>query len=362
MLASRWSGHCHFIPCADSECDDAALLDVLRPLGAARPVLLCTTDWSIEAVARHSRILAEAGFRFLIPSHDTVQRLNDKVQETRLIASLGFALPKSVYPVPRDPLEVERTLGPEVIFKPRSFREAKMLKRKNLVARNRCELAEIYAKFGELLPLLIGQEIIPGGDESGWVASATFDASSKLLACATKRKVRMVPPHFGATSIAVSQWNRELADLTRDLGARIGHVGQANFEFSYDARDGRYKYIEMNPRIPATVIFDEVAGVQTVWNTYLAAIGHPPDLLRAPQRDGVIFLDLAGDLTARWRDGESLGSVVRHHIGLLCRPHCGAYFAWDDPLPGVWRLARFGQQAFSGVVRKIRKRFRRHSM
>ena len=162
----------------------------------------------------------------------------------------------------------------------------------------------------------------------------------------------MSPPHFGPSTLAVSEWNAELVETTRRLGAALGYIGHANFEYRYDSRDGRYKYIEMNPRIQANVEFDTACGVPTVWCSYLVSLGRavPPSL--QTQRDGVVFVDLWPDLLARRADHEALSHVVQDYFALAFRRRSGQYFAWDGPIPGLRRLQCFARLCWQGLARR----------
>jgi predicted ATP-grasp superfamily ATP-dependent carboligase len=172
-----------------------------------------------------------------------------------------------------------------------------------------------------------------------------------MLCCAVKRKLRMSPPNFGPSCLAVSQWNAELVDVTARLAAALRYTGHANFEFRYDSRDGTCRYIEMNPRIQANAEFDDACGVPTVWTTYQVCVGASAPAQSRPQRDGVVFLDLWPDLASRLAEGRPAAKALLPYLALLFRRRSGQYFAWDDPIPG-WRR-------FCGFARHCRARLAR---
>ena len=131
----------------------------------------------------------------------------------------------------------------------------------------------MYETHKNILSTLLAQEVIPGPDTASWVCSCTFDRSHRLLDCSIKQKLRMAPPHFGISTLAVSRSNDAIVELVRKLGAGLAYKGHAGIEFRWDSRDETYKYIELNPRIPANVEFDEATRLPTVWNSYRVAIG-----------------------------------------------------------------------------------------
>jgi predicted ATP-grasp superfamily ATP-dependent carboligase len=158
-----------------------------------------------------------------------------------------------------------------------------------------------------------------------------------------KRKIRMSPPHFGVCSFAVSASNSEVLELTARLGSRLGYTGHVSLEFKWDHRDGLYKYIELNPRLPASVALDEASGVPTVWNTYRVALGEDVEPVASRQRDGVIYLMPLDDAYNRLKDGERLGAILAHYLAWSLHRRVGPHFAWHDPLPGlvhIWTFLR----------------------
>lgn len=354
VIGSRWPART--LVATGSDCQkERQIPGILAGLDLGEAALLATSDRMVELMARHREALSAAGFRFLIPSLDLIQTLNDKVAETQCLAAAGAPVPKTVFPLPPRPSDLERELGPDVIFKPRSYAEGVIINRKNFIARNREEIEAVYRDRRDFLPLMLAQEIIPGDDDAGWVVSGSFGPRSEMLACAMKRKIRMYPPHFGVSSIAVSEWRQEVADLTRDLAARLNHVGHANFEFRYDYRDGLYKYIEMNPRIQGNVEFDDLSGVPTVWYTYRVALGETVEPWPTPQRDGAIYMDALDDVLGRLHDGELPSSILRHYASFRGARRHGAYFSWDDPVPGMKRLKRFLAERAALAVRRFRR-------
>ena len=198
------------------------------------------------------------------------------------------------------------------------------------------------------------QEVIPGPDDANWVCGCTFNQAHELLDCAIKQKLRMAPAHFGVSSFAVSVSNPTIRDLACRIGKALKFSGHASIEFHWDHRDGTYKYLELNPRIPLTVEFDDFCGLPTAWNTYQASLDGDAPFQPGTQRDGLLYLDLMDDLKARLADGERFWAIVADYLRLLPRKTGGVYFTWDDPVPGLWitwrimkagirRLARRGQ-------------------
>jgi predicted ATP-grasp superfamily ATP-dependent carboligase len=138
------------------------------------------------------------------------------------------------------------------------------------------------------------------------------------------------------------------------LEERLGYTGHASIEFKWDHRDGLYKYIEINPRIPASVSLDEASDVSTVWTTYRLALGD--DVAASPlrQRDGVIYVKLLEDVVNRLADGERLAAILRQYLRLIFKRRVGAHFTWHDPRPGLAFALWFGRARWASLRRQLR--------
>ena len=325
-------------PGTDAE-REAHLLRLLTGLGHDRPVLLASSDRLITFIARHREELARH-FAICAPDLALIETLNDKAREVELVASLGFPVPKTLAPAPPSAAEIEARLGLPVIFKPRSFEHLSLIPTKNVVIRDRATLEAFCRQHSASFDGLIVQEVVPGPDDANWAVGCTFDRAHELLDCQVKQKLRMTPAHFGVSSVAITASNPSVLELTRRLGKALRYSGHASFEFHWDHRDGTYKYLELNPRIPFTVQFDDFCGLPTVWTTYRVALDANTPYEPGVQRDGLLYFDLVGDLSARLADGERFWAIVAGYARMLGRKKEGPYFAWDDPLPGLWMTWR----------------------
>lgn len=320
----------------------SSLLAFLMSVKNENPVLISTADRMIAFMANHRDTLA-GSFHFNIPSTQLLESLNDKKKETALISRIGIAVPRTVQDLPDNPADLEEMLRFPILLKPASFEAKKLFARKNQQVKTPSELRRFYEEHKDAIPVLLAQEVIPGPDEYSWVSSCTFNSHSEMLDCGIKQKKRMLPPHFGGSTFAISSNNPEVYELTRQVGRELGYIGHAGIEFRWDERDNQYKYIECNPRMPENVEFDEYCGMPTVWNSYQVALGKDPASPSRRQQEGVVYLDLDGDLRSRLNDGESLGSIFSSYLKCLFRRRKGLSFAFDDPLPGLvvaWRFLR----------------------
>ena len=101
-------------------------------------------------------------------------------------------------------------------------------------------------------PNLMLQEYIPGGEDAVWMFNGYFDSASDCLLGITGRKLRQTPIYTGATSLGVCQRNDIVDETTRRWMKELGYRGILDIGYRFDARDGQYKVLDVNPRIGGT--------------------------------------------------------------------------------------------------------------
>lgn len=329
------------------------ILSKLNNLPDQGAVILTTSDRMVTFISSHRETLLKK-YRFKLPPASTLDALNDKRKETQLLQSLGFAIPKTIIQLPSSAAELEGQLRFPIIFKPNSVFVQNVFPLKNIVVHDRQALDRFYQEWDKAISILLAQEVITGPDTYSWICSCTFDSQFELLDCAIKQKIRALPAHFGGSTHAVSRRNEEIVELTRIIGKKLKYVGHAGVEFRWDARDQQYKFIELNPRIPANVCFDEACGLPTVWNSYKVSLDGSAVHSRIKQKEGVFYLDLQGDLFSQFADKTSILRMATSYFPFLFRRTNGPYFAWDDPKPGIVLAWQFAVMAIGSIFRKIR--------
>jgi D-aspartate ligase len=341
VLHSRYAARKFCLHGRNVKDKEATLLSILRTLPDEGAVVLTTSDQLVAFVDTHREELQQK-FRFRLLPSDVLDMLNDKSKETQFVRSLGFAIPKTVQALPGDPAQLQQQLRLPIIFKPHSYSVQEIFPHKNAIVRNQGELEEFYSEWHHALPALLAQEIIPGPDSASWICSGTYDLQHELLDCGIKQKLRAFPAHFGGSSCAISRNNDEIMGLARNLGRKLEYVGHAGIEFRWDERDREYKYIELNPRMPANVGFDEACGLPTVWNSYKVSLDGKATHSGRHQKDGIYYLDLKGDFYSLRADRTPLLRIFVILLALvLFKRTNGLFFAWDDPKPGLaggWRF------------------------
>ena len=118
------------------------------------------------------------------------------------------------------------------------------------------------------------QEWIPGEPAKTILIDGFVDRDGKIPGMVARRRVRMDPPRLANTCSDVTI---PLADVSGCLPAlhtvlsAVNHRGVFNVEFKFDARDGQFKIIEVNPRPFWLIGHIAKAGLDLPWMSYLDA-------------------------------------------------------------------------------------------
>jgi predicted ATP-grasp superfamily ATP-dependent carboligase len=181
-------------------------------------------------------------------------------------------------------------------------------------------------------PNLMLQEYIPGGPDTIWMLNAYFDTNSEAHCLAIGRKVRQFPPYVGMTSLGRTEHNDTVEKLTRRFMKEIGYRGVLDLGYRFDARDGQYKLLDVNPRVGATFrLFAQDNGLDVARSLYLDMTGQPiPDSSTHDGRKWVVEENDFFSFPTYHRDGAlTYGQWLKSYRGV---EEC-AWFAWDDLVP-----------------------------
>jgi D-aspartate ligase len=337
------------------------LLKLGRALGG-RAILVPTDDVGSVFVAEHAQALQE-WYRFPRQDPRLVRSLCNKKQLHHLCGEFDVPTPETWFPTTRD--EVLELLGAAVFPVVLKAIDPWLLHRGTqlasvIIANDGDELLRWYDQMEDPRhPNLMLQEYIPGGPESIWMYNGYFNAHSESLVCFTGRKLRQHPPYTGMTTLGVCASNEVVEATTKRFMKAIGYRGIVDMGYRYDARDGQYKLLDVNPRIGATFrLFVGGNGIDVARALYLDLTGQRVEMAGA--REGRKWLVEGYDTISSLRyvrDGRlSLTDWLRSFRGV----DEGAWFALDDPLPFavMWLrlLARTPQKLSQALARRARSR------
>jgi predicted ATP-grasp superfamily ATP-dependent carboligase len=309
-----------------------ALVALARRIGA-RSILVPTTDGAARLIADSAEALRR---HFIFPPQppELIRALLSKKEMLELARRHGILAPAAVFPQNRaELLEAPDHLGLPLIVKGVRGDTWARTSRSKVLVRSRAQ----FRALCDLLPdavvaELMVQEYIAGKEDTVWMFNGYFDARSNCRAAFTGRKLRQCPAYAGVASLAAAEKNPAVEDAAEMFMKSVGYCGIADIDFRYDARDGRYKILDVNPRVGSTFrLFVSEDGMDVVRAMYLDLTGQ--DIPASPQRAGRKWMVEDLDVAAAW------GYARENSLGFIdwLKSLQGvdelSFFAWDDPVP-----------------------------
>jgi len=354
-LSRYWNGrHAFDVDQATSPQTLDCLCELSDKLGR-RALLIAVSDATSLFVAENAMHLRE---RFMFPeiSPELVRRLISKKEMCGLVGELDIATAETRFPQCRaDVLAfLDDAVFPVMVKGIHGVRLYARAKSMMAIARNAAELLDIYDRWEDpASPNLMLQEYIPGGDDTVWMFNGYFNAQSECVVGWTGRKLRQTPVAMGSTSLGLCTHNEEVSSITRRFMQRIGYRGILDIGYRYDARDGQYKVLDVNPRIGSTFrLFVDANGLDVVRTLYLDMTGQPvPGQVSAEGRKWVVEDGDIETFYKTWRKGE-LGILAWLLSFRGVRE--AAYFARDDMQPFHAVSQIFLQTLWRRILRQMR--------
>ncbi len=334
---SRYVRRCFDWPGADHPRALDMILDIAARHELAGWVLIATGDEDMRLIARHRAELSRRLF-VATPDWETARWTFDKRLTYRRAAALALPTPWTAEPRTLADIEQLECAFP-VILKPAyrqggdAFGRAKAWK-----ADNRASLFALYRRARALRAedAVLIQEWIPGGGEAQFSCAGLW-RDGEPVALMTARRSRQYPVDFGRSSTFVESIERnEIADLACRLLGSLRYTGVAEVEFKYDARDGRFKLLDVNGRFWTWCGLGTLAGTDFPYLAWQLARGETIAPCRA--RPGVAWMHARCDLPAAWSDMRRRRLSLRAYLAGLRQPLAFASFAVDDPLPAFMEL------------------------
>lgn len=184
---------------------------------------------------------------------------------------------------------------------------------------------------------LLFQEYIAGTPRDHVFVDGFRDQGGAVRARFARRRLRMFPPDFGNSSYMVSVPAEEVMPAVASVERLLAHVGYRGVfsaEFKQDARDRRFKILEVNCRPWWYVEFAARCGVNVCEMAYRDALGQPldpPPAYQAGRACVYPYYDYFACRALRGGGELSLASWAASWVRAM-QP----VFRWADPMPGLY--------------------------
>ncbi|TPW15454.1 MAG: ATP-grasp protein-like protein, partial [bacterium] len=210
---------------------------------------------------------------------------------------------------------------------------------KNFRAADASQLRSMLERCAASGHAVMVQEIIPGPDADIYQCLMHLDSRSGSSTAFITRKLRQNPPGFGVARVAVSHAPiPEIEAWTLGMLRRIGFTGLALAEFKRDSRDGSWKLMEINGRLPRSNLLSARCGLNFPMMAGRDLAGAEP-LPAVRYEVGVHWIEIAMDLYLSARNFRSESQSIRDYLRpyLAGREVFGDWSA-DDPRPFFARI------------------------
>jgi D-aspartate ligase len=335
-LRSRYlRGRC-VATAGDEAARDRQMLGFLRALaGDGRAVLIPERDEHVDFVLRHWDEVTAVADVPLPPDPEIVRRLRRKDVLPRAAAAAGVPAPVTFPVASEDSLRTAELVPPFLLKPVEGQGYALRFGAKAVVADCVDDAIAAWRVARDAGFEMIVQELIPDSHEQVFSLFTYIGRSGEPLASVVGRKVRQGPLRFGTSAVFEIRFDPDVLELGLRLLDRTGYRGFAHVEFARDPRDGAFKVLEVNTRLPvwAGIAMNHTFDVARA--AYDDLCGDPPPA-RETFRGDLAWVYLAKDLwvsaqMARRRE-LSLRDFLAQHVRT---GKVRAVFAADDPLPAL---------------------------
>jgi D-aspartate ligase len=310
--------------CADPHTDPTRFVASIRALGEV--VVFPTHDGQLNLIAQHLGDL-----QVLAPFSDweVLEQVQSKRAQLDHAVAAGVDVPQTHYP--RDGGEARAAadeIGLPVLVKPEHHVGFKQrFRRQGFRCDTLDEVEAAYTRAEEFGPMV--QELIPGGDDTLYTVGSYVARNGRPLGIFSGRKLRQTPPGIGTCRVGEAVWVRDAVDAALRLLEAFDYFGLSQVEFKRDPRDGKFKLMEINPRLWQWHGLAAACGVDLPRIAYADLVGETPEqvTMNGERKRWAITL-MPGESPAFQR-----------------LPYIDAVFARDDPKPAAVHLARVVRSA-----------------
>lgn len=221
-------------------------------------IMIACGDGYAELLSKHK---AELEPTFIVPytNFDLLQKLINKEQFYQIAEEHGLPYPKTQIITKAD-FEAENYLTIPFNY-PVALKPADSVtwldihfegRKKAFIIHDEAELADIVNKIyknGYQADLIL-QDFIPGDDSNMRVLNAYVDQNHqvKMMCLGHPLLEDPSPQSIGNYTAILPEFNQNLYETVQSFLEELDYVGFANFDIKYDARDGQFKFFEINLR------------------------------------------------------------------------------------------------------------------
>ena len=311
-------------------------------------VLFPVSDEFVELMSANREVLGSV-YVVTTPPTEVTQFALDKRLTYKRAREIGIDAPWTVTGESLADLEA-RDIPYPVVLKPainhHFFPQTNL---KALAVADVSDLRQRYAQMNQYIPgdEILVQERIPGGGENQFSFCAVCKDGQAYASLVAQRR-RQYPIEFGNASTFVETISQPVVEAAgRRFLESIGLDGVAEVEFKFDPRDGKYKILDVNPRIWGWHTLGKSAGMDFSYLLWQQKVGLP--VVPIMSHRTAAWIREITDVVAIAKSPDRSAELKRLVKAILSRKFTSATFSILDPLPF---LAEFVLWISSGLSRQ----------
>lgn len=223
-------------------------------------IVIPTSDLFVQLYVKYEVLLSDY-CSALMPNQFSVETIIRRDQQFLAASECGIYVPPYVVGNGKLNIVSHHHLNYPLAIKPLDSPQWKRyFNNKGFVVYNTQELNDIMTQLrGKDIDYII-QTIIEGDNRNNYEVNSLYLPDNNIIQHSI-RKIRQYPDRFGtATCIEVCKMP-EIEQLATQLISKLNLVGFSNIEFKYNKIDGKFYYIETNPRVWLQVNFSKNIGI-----------------------------------------------------------------------------------------------------
>lgn len=315
-------------------------------------LVIPTNDHYVEALSRNKAALS-CSYAVLAEEYSAVAKLLDKSKLYQSAQSIGIPTPAVFCLNGSSGLEeIRERIHLPCLLKPlEGHRFFEAYKQKLFVVKSVEELVQKFQDIQKKGLRASVQEIVTGPDTNLYTHLMYLDEKGRILFEGTRKKLRQKPVHFGDARATRTEFNQELAQMTKRLADLFSLKGFFGFEFKRDERDQTWKLLDGHSRFVSNHLVFQKAGVNLAYLIYLDRVKGVQTEKQVP-RDNVYWVNLHEDIrhTFFMKSDEKL--PFREFLEPYFHEHIFADVDFRDPFPFLVRV-------FSVILESVKRELKR---
>lgn len=206
-------------------------------------------------LSKHKEVIQNlTSCKVAVPDYKSIEIASDKIKLMKLCEEHGFPHPLTIQDADLDNNSIKKLPFP-VLIKPNHSVGARGIKRVDTPNELKICLPEIKQKYGDCHI----QEYIEG-NLPYYNVMLYRDKTGKILNYTILKIIRFYPITGGSSCLCQTVDIPALITLSKAVLDSIDYIGFADFDI-LQTKEGEYKIIEINPRVPASLRGAAISGV-----------------------------------------------------------------------------------------------------